>query len=54
MYFVHFKSVIGYNLCKFETLEDARLFVSEIASKGVQEFYVSQEIPTKIKIEVEF
>lgn len=54
MYFVHFKSVIGYNLCKFNTLDEAKLFVAELAAKGVQEFYLSQEIHVKVKVEVEF
>jgi len=55
MYLVHYKAaVIGYNLCKFETLEEARVFVSDLATKGVREFYVSQEIPMKIRVEVEF
>lgn len=55
MYFVHYKAnLIGYNLCQFETLDDAREFVGQLAEKGIREFYVSQEIPTKIKVEVEF
>lgn len=54
MYFVHFKLVIGYNLCKFNTLDEAKLFVTELDAKGVQKFYLSQEIPVKVKVKVEF
>jgi len=53
MYFVHYRTVIGYNLCKFHTLEEAKELVQELTRKGIFDVHVSQEIPTKIKVEVE-
>lgn len=55
MYLVHYKAgFAGYGLCKFETLGEAGEFVAKLASEGISEFYVSKEIPMKIKVEVEF
>lgn len=53
MYFVHYRGALGYNLSKFPTIGEASEFVSELASKGVQDFHLSQEIPVKVKVEVE-
>lgn len=54
MYFVHYKNMMGYSLNKFDTLDEAQGFVRELAGKGHKEFYLSQEIPFKVKVEVEF
>lgn len=54
MYFVHYRNIpFGYNLSKFETINEAQEFVRDLASRGIREFYLSQEIPVKLKIEVE-
>lgn len=55
MYFVQYKNgLFGYNLCKFETFGEAKEFIYDLVNKGVQEFYVSKEIPVSVKMEVEF
>jgi hypothetical protein len=54
MYFVHFKAPIGYSLCQFETLGEAKECVKELTSRGIHEVYVSQQIPMKVTVSVEF
>ncbi|MGG3800625.1 hypothetical protein [Metabacillus fastidiosus] len=54
MYFVIYQSVIAYQIHKFETLDEAQDYVKKLYEKGHREVYLSQEIPMKVKVTVEF
>ncbi|MED1711734.1 hypothetical protein P4V34_28710 [Bacillus thuringiensis] len=55
MYFVHYgNQIIGYKLCKVDTLNEAKELAIHFMNKGYREVYVSQEIPMKITFNLEF
>lgn len=54
MYFVIYRMMIGVNLEKYENLTDAQDRVKELYGNGHREVYLSQEIPAKVKVTVEF
>jgi hypothetical protein len=54
MYFVQYRVAIGYTLCKFETLQEAKEMVESLALQGIREIYVSKEIEMKLTVNVEF
>ncbi|MEC1714727.1 hypothetical protein [Schinkia azotoformans] len=54
MYFVIKMAMIGVSLEKYENLNDAQDRIKELYEKGFREVYLSQEIPMKVKVTVEF
>lgn len=55
MYLVTVKAVIGgYSVKKFEALDEAKDFVKELYSNGHRDVTLSQEIPMKVTVNVEF
>lgn len=55
MYLVHYgNSIVGYKLCKVESLYEAKELATHFMNKGYREVYVSQEIPMKVTVNVEF
>ncbi|MEK4150010.1 hypothetical protein NST02_23485 [Robertmurraya sp. FSL W8-0741] len=56
MYLVNVRNSMfgGFTIHKFETLDDAQDYVKELYKSGNREVYLSQEIPMKITVSVEF
>ncbi|WP_157723870.1 hypothetical protein [Domibacillus aminovorans] len=56
MYFVMVPSIISGNFTieRFKDKEDAKDRVKEIVKRGRKEVFLAEEIPMKIKVEVEF
>jgi hypothetical protein len=56
MYLVNYRkpfSGLGFNVCKVDTLGEARELAAELMNKG-NEVMVSQEIPMKVSVSVDF
>lgn len=47
-----FSDDIGVN--KFEYLDEAQEFIKHLVQEGIMDVTLSQEIPMKLKVEVEF
>ncbi|MFL0365362.1 hypothetical protein ACH0BF_20350 [Pseudobacillus sp. 179-B 2D1 NHS] len=55
MYLVITINVLSsYNVRKYETLDEAKEVVKELVEKGNRNVMIAQEIPMKLKVEVEF
>lgn len=56
MYIVNVMKVMfgGFEMKRFETLEEAQECVKQLYVAGHREVYLSQEIPMKITVNVEF
>ena len=55
MYIVIFKqSTNNVKVSKFEHLDDAQEFVKDLVREGITDVTLSQEIPFRLKIDVEF
>lgn len=54
MYLVIFKTFMGYSVRKFETLDKAKQVVEMLCKAGTKEVTLSQEIPMKVTVSVEF
>jgi hypothetical protein len=56
MYIVTFRNSLlaAYGINKFETIGEAKEFVGELYRSGHREVYLSQEIPMKVTVNVEF
>lgn len=59
MYIVIFKnqtllSVNNTRIKKFEYLDEAQEFIKDLVQEGIMDITLSQEIPMKLKVEVEF
>jgi hypothetical protein len=56
MYLVNYRkpfSGLGFNVCKVDTLGEAKELAADLVNKG-NEVVVSQEIPMKITVSVDF
>lgn len=55
MYIVFYKNALNMPLIsKFEYLDEAQEFLKELVREGITDVTLSQEIPFKLKIDVEF
>jgi hypothetical protein len=55
MYLVTFRSTFGgFSVQKFETLDEAKELITTLYGKGYQDVMLSQEIPMKVTVSVEF
>ncbi|MFC3883768.1 hypothetical protein ACFOU2_09750 [Bacillus songklensis] len=56
MYLVTFKAPLfgGFSVQKFETLDEAKDLVKELYRNGHHDVILSQEIPMKVTVNVEF
>ena len=55
MYIVIYKqSMLNLSINKFEHLDDAQDFIKDLVREGITDVTLSQEIPFKLKIDVEF
>ena len=55
MYIVVYKPAMhSTQVNKFEYLDEAQEFIKELAQEGITNVSLSQEIPFKLKIDVEF
>ena len=55
MYIVIYKNVVNFpTVSKFEHLDDAQDFIKDLVREGITDVTLSQEIPFRLKIDVEF
>ena len=54
MYYVIYRNVFSFNVESFEMLSEAQDRVKELYEKGCKSVKLSQEIPLKVKVSVEF
>ncbi|MGG3798004.1 hypothetical protein [Metabacillus fastidiosus] len=55
MYIVNARNGLNsFMLTKFEHLDEAQEFVKELYAAGHRDIFLSQEIPMKVKVTVEF
>ena len=45
MYFVFYKAMLGINVKKFKTLDEAKECINDLVEQGFRDVYLSQELP---------